>query len=422
MMDDMSAHQSVAAALDAADPLSTFADRFSPGPDGVIYLDGNSLGRPPKAVQAAVRDLMEREWPTDLIQGWDRWIDLPTAAGDLLGEAVLGARPGEVLVCDSTSVNLYKLAAAALDAAPAGRRVLITDNDNFPTDRYILEGIAHSAGARFQLIDTDIDEGVDPGVIADAIGDDTALVCLSHVAYRSGALADMRAVTEIVHAAGGLVLWDLCHSAGSVDIDLTGDGVDLAVGCTYKYLNAGPGAPAFLYVRRELQQRLRQPIWGWFSQADQFAMGQEYRPHDGINRFAVGTPSIPGVVAVKAAVELVAEAGIAAIRAKSLQMVAHAHALCEEQLAPLGFRVATPTDPQRRGGHLTLHHERAWQISQAMRKANVIPDYRAPDRIRLGFAPLYNSFSDIDEAVERIATIVRTEAHLSFSAQPSRVT
>lgn len=300
--------------------------------------------------------------------------------------------------------------------------MLITDNDNFPTDRYILEGIAQAAGARFQLIDTDIDEGVDPAVIADAIGEDTALVCLSHVAYRSGALADMRAVTEVVHAAGGLVLWDLCHSAGSVDIDLTGDGVDLAVGCTYKYLNAGPGSPAFLYVRRELQQRLRQPIWGWFSQADQFAMGQRYRPHDGINRFAVGTPSIPGVVAVQAATELVAEAGIAAIRAKSLQMVAHAHALCEERLSPLGFRVATPADPQRRGGHLTLHHDQAWQISQAMRKADVIPDYRAPDRIRLGFAPLYNSFSEIDEAVDRIASIVRTEAHLSFSAQPSRVT
>ena len=411
-----------AAVLDASDPLAAFADRFDLGGDDTIYWDGNSLGRPPRAVQAAVGDLVNREWPEDLIRGWDRWIDLPGEVGDLLAATVLGARTGEVLVADSTSVNLYKLAAAALAAAPPDRRVLVTDDDNFPTDRYILQGIAEAAGGRLQLIHTDIDNGVSPEAVAAAVGPETALVCLSHVAYRSGALADMAAITEVVHRAGALVLWDLCHSAGVVDVRLSECNADLAVGCTYKYLNAGPGSPAFLYVRSDLQDRLRQPIWGWFSQSDQFAMGQRYRPQAGIGRFATGTPPIVGIVAVEAAARLIAEAGIDAIREKSRLMVDRAEELARIHLLPLGFELATPRRSQHRGGHLTVRHPQAWQISQAMRDARVIPDYRAPERIRLGFAPLYNSFSDIDEGIGRIVDIVAGRTHERYPAEPGRVT
>ena len=421
MMERMSTDDA-ATKLDAADPLAAFAERFHPMHDDVIYLDGNSLGRPPLDVQAAVDNLTHREWPHDLIRGWDRWINLPGDVGDLLARTVLGARPGETLVADSTSVNLYKLAAAALAAAPAERRVLVTDDDNFPTDRYILQGIAEAAGGRLRLIHTDIDAGVTVDAVADAVGPDTALVCLSHVAYRSGALADMAAVTDIVQRAGALMLWDLCHSAGVVDVDLTGCNVDLAVGCSYKYLNAGPGAPAFLYVRSDLQERLRQPIWGWFSQTDQFAMDAEYRPQAGIGRFAVGTPPVMGLVAVEAAVRLIGEAGIDAIRDKSRLMVHHATRLAERHLVPLGFELASPLDPQRRGGHLTLRHERAWQISQAMRDAAVIPDYREPQRIRLGFAPLYNSYADIETAVDRMVDIVARGRHLDYPAEATGVT
>lgn len=421
MIDGMSTVDS-AATLDASDPLAPFADRFRSDDEGVIYLDGNSLGRPPYAVQAAIGDLINREWPNDLIRGWNRWMDLPTEVGDLLASTVLGARPGEVLVADSTSVNLYKLAAAALSAAPKERRVLVTDDDNFPTDRYILQGIAEAGGGKLRVIHTDVNEGVDPDAVAEAVGPDTALVCLSHVAYRSGALADMAAITDSVHRAGALMLWDLCHSVGVVDIDLSQCDVDLAVGCTYKYLNAGPGSPAFLYVRSDLQDRLRQPIWGWFSQTDQFAMAQPYRPRTGVGRFAVGTPPVMGVVAVEAALQLVAEAGIEMIRQKSRRMVDRADELAREHLLPLGFELATPGESHRRGGHLTLRHERAWQISQAMRDARVIPDYREPERIRLGFAPLYNSYADIDEGIGRIAGIVAERTHERYPEEPGRVT
>ncbi|MGH8878132.1 MAG: kynureninase, partial [Stackebrandtia sp.] len=378
------------AELDAGDTLAPFRSEFAHDSDGVIYLDGNSLGRPPRAVAEAVERVVNSEWREELIRGWDHWVDLPAETGDALATAVLGARPGEVLVCDSTSVNLYKLAAAALAAAPPERRVLVTDDDNFPTDRYILAGLAEQYGGELRIVHTDIDAGVDVEAVAAAVSSDTALVCLSHVSYRSGAIADMAAVTARVHRAGALMLWDLCHSAGAVPVDLTSCDVDLAVGCTYKYLNAGPGAPAFLYVREELRDRLRQPLWGWFSQADQFAMGADYSPKDDIGRFAVGTPPVIGVAAVAAAVSVTERAGLEALRAKSLRLGEYAIALFDAWLAPLGFALASPRDAHRRGGHVTLAHPEAWRIGQAMRASGVIPDYREPDRLRLGFAPLYN--------------------------------
>ena len=420
MVTDIDAHTDPAT-LDAADPLRHYKQRFVPDADAVVYLDGNSLGRPPHSVREAVGRVLDDEWPHALVRGWDTWIDLPRTAGDRLAAGVVGARPGEVLVADSTSLNLYKLAGAALALDP-NRTVLVTDDDNFPTDRYVLEGLAHHHGGTLRMIHTDIDGGVDPAAVAAAIGDDTAVVCLSQVAYRSGALADMAAITALVHDAGALMLWDLCHSAGVLPVDLAGTGADLAVGCTYKYLNAGPGAPAFLYVREDLQTRLHQPIWGWFSQSDQFEMGPSYRPVPDIGRFSVGTPHIMGVAAVDAAVTVTAEAGIEAIRTKSLLLGRYATALFDERLADAGFRFASPRDPEARGGHITLEHPDAWQIAQAMRAEGVIPDYRSPNRIRLGFAPLYNSFTDVDIAMDRIAGIVASGTHHRFPAEQGRVT
>ena len=302
--------RSRAADLDAADPLAGFRDRFAPLDPGLIYLDGNSLGMLPAVTARRLADVIRQDWGTTLIRSWAHWMDLPGQVGDLLGEHLLGAGPGQVTVCDSTTVNLYKLACAAVDARP-GRPVLVTDDDNFPTDRYVLAGIAARSGGQLRLIRTDPDQGIRPDDVRAAIGPDTALVCLSHVAYRSGALADMAAITRLAHEAGALVLWDLCHSAGSVPVDLDGCGADLAVGCTYKYLNAGPGAPAFLYVRRGIQDQLTQPIQGWFGQQDQFMMGPRYEPAPGIARFSTGTPNIPGTVAVQEGTRLLAEAGIA---------------------------------------------------------------------------------------------------------------
>src|SRR5262245_19671106 len=258
--------------LDSADPLARLRDEFVDDDPELIYLDGNSLGRLPKATRERLAEVAAGEWGRGLIRSWSDWIDRPARVGDLLGTELLGAAPGQVVVSDSTTVNLYKLAVAALDARP-DRHVIATDDDNFPTDRYVLEGLAAQRGLVLRMIHADIDQGLSPAAMRAAVDGDTALVCLSHVAYRSGALLDMAEINEFAHERGALVLRDLCHAAGAVPIELDASGTDLAVGCSYKYLNAGPGAPAFLYVRRTAQAAMRQPIWGWFGQHDQFEMG-----------------------------------------------------------------------------------------------------------------------------------------------------
>jgi len=314
-------------------------------------------------------------------------------------------------------VNLYKLAWAALDSRP-GRPVLVTDDDNFPTDRYVLGGIAARSGGQLRMIRADMDQGIRPGDVRDAIGPDTALVCLSHVAYRSGALADMGAITRLVHEAGALVLWDLCHSAGSVPVDLDACGADLAVGCTYKYLNAGPGAPAFLYVRQDLQDQLTQPIQGWFGQQDQFTMGPRYEPAPGIARFTTGTPNIPGTVAVREGARLLAEAGIQALRDKGIRLTSYLIELADAWLAPLGCVLASPRDPARRGSHVCLHHPEAGRLSQALTRAGVIGDLRTPDRLRLGPAPITTRFTDVWDALDTLRTILETKACADIPAAP----
>ncbi|MGH9062613.1 MAG: kynureninase [Acidimicrobiales bacterium] len=395
-----------AAALDDEDPLAGFRDLFVVPDPGLVYLDGNSLGRLPRRTVERLARVVEEEWGGGLIGSWGHWQRLPREVGDLVGEGLLGARPGEVLVSDSTSVNLYKLAMAAVDARP-GRSVIVTDNDNFPTDRYILEGIARQRGLELRLVATDIDRGLDLDAVAEAMGPDVALASFSHVAYRSGALSDMAAVTGLAHEAGALVLWDLCHSVGAVPVDLAGAGADLAVGCTYKYLNAGPGAPAFLYVSAALGPELRQPIWGWFGRRDPFAMGQGYEPMEGIGRFLVGSPSVLGLCAVEEGARMVVEAGIERVRAKGVALTRYLVELADAWLAPLGLALASPRDPARRGSHVSLRHPDAEGLVDALAKrCSVVADHRTPERVRLGPSPLSTSFSELREGMERLRGLV----------------
>ena len=410
-----------AAALDAADPLAGFRDRFAEPEPGLVYLDGNSLGRPPLATEARLRDVVDVEWAGGLVRSWEHWIDLPSLVGDEIAAALLGAHPGEVAVSDSTTVNLYKLAAAALDARP-GRRVIVTDDDNFPTDRYVLSGLAAARGLTLRLLSPDPVEGLTTAEVAAALDADVALVCLSHVAYRSGALADLAAVTAAAHDAGALVLWDLCHSVGAVPVGLAAAGADLAVGCTYKYLNAGPGAPAFLYVRRDLQGSLRQPVWGWFGQRDLFTMGPAYDPEPDIRRFLAGTPSVLGAVAVQEGVRLLAEAGLDRLRAKGVALTSYVVSLADAWLVPLGFSLASPRDPARRGSHVTLRHPEALRICRALTAdAGVLPDFRGPDRVRLGPAPVATRFTEVWDALDRLRRLVAAGEHLRHSAEPGRI-
>jgi kynureninase len=406
---------------DAADPLAAFRDRFAWDDPSLIYLDGNSLGMLPLATADRIADVVRRQWGGGLVRSWRDWVDLPARAGDLLGGRLLGAAPGQVLVCDSTTVNLYKLARAALDARP-GRRAVVTGDDNFPTDRYVLAGVAAERGAELRLLPTDMDTGVTAGSLAAVLDDDVALVSLSHVAYRSGALADMAALTELVHGRGALVLWDLCHAAGAVPVELDASGADLAVGCTYKYLNAGPGAPAFLYVSAALQERLRQPVQGWFGQRDQFEMGPAYDPVPGIGRFAAGTPDIIGTAAVEEGARLLGEAGIGRLREKGIRLTGYLIGLADAWLAPLGFELASPRDPARRGSHVTLRHPEAWRICQALIQAGVIGDYRTPDRLRLGPVPVTTRYTDVWDAVAAIRRVTEDKVYESFPAGRARVT
>ena len=410
-----------AEALDRSDVLREFRGRFLES-DDVIYLDGNSLGRPSADSLDRLNDVVRNEWGRGLIRSWEQWISWPGSVGDLLGSSLLGAAPGQVAISDSTSVNLYKLASAALDLQPS-RRTIVTDTGNFPTDRYIFEGLAATRGLRLVELDADPVQGVSVADVASVVDDDTALVSLSHVDYRSGALADMAGITSAAHGVGALVLWDLCHSVGAVPISLDSASVDFAVGCTYKYLNAGPGAPAFLYVRSDLQARAMQPIWGWFGQQAQFEMGARYEPVEGIERFLVGSAPILGIALVEQGVRLLAEAGIERLRAKGIALTSFLIELADSWLAPLGFEVATPRDPSRRGSHVSLRHPEADRISVALiEQARVIPDFRRPDLVRLGLSPLTTSFADVYEAMLRLRDLVSSGRHLKMDLRARRVT
>ncbi len=410
---------------DAADELAGFRARFAgtddDSPGRLLYLDGNSLGRMPRDTPSAVARVVEQEWAAGLVGSWASWIGLAGQVGDRLAEGVLGARTGEVLVGDSTTVNLYKLLHAAIDARP-GRDVVLCCADDFPTDRYVAAGVARARGLELREVPAHIDDGLDPEVLAAALDERVAVLVLSHVAYRSGALVDLPAVTRLARSAGALVVWDLSHAVGSVPVELSAAQADLAVGCTYKYLNGGPGAPAFLYVRRELQESLRSPIAGWFGARDQFDMGPVYEPAEGVERFGAGTPPVLGLAAVDVGAGIVAEAGVGRLAAKSRALTALVVDLAEAWLAPHGVALASPRDPAARGGHVTLAHPQAWQLTQALLERGVVPDFRTPDRVRLGPAPLYTRFVDVWDAMERFRELLTTGAHERYPEQRARVT
>jgi len=392
--------------LDAEDPLAHLPRQFVRDDPDLVYLDGNSLGMLPRRTRDRLADFVSREWGAEGVRGWHHWFDLPASVGDRVGSGLLGSAPGQVLVTDSITVNLYKLASAALRHDPS-RTVIVGDARNFPTDRYVLEGVAAEHGGTVRWIESDPVEGVSVDQVAAALAADVAFVELQHVDYRSSVIADVPAITEVVHDAGALVLWDLAHSAGSVSVELDAWQVDLAVGCTYKYLNAGPGAPGFLYVRRGLQGRLDNPIRGWWAQPDPFAMDAAFSPATDISRFLTGTQSVAGLSAVDESAAMLIEVGIDALRRRSVALVTYLVELATARLVPLGMSLRSPSDAARRGGHVVLSHPDAAQIGAALvTRKNVVPDVRPPDLIRLSPAPATSSFLEVWEGVDRIAALV----------------
>ncbi len=391
------------AVLDAADDLAGHRARFVGASSPIVYFDGNSLGRPLVASAKRLSRFVTEDWGGRLIRGWDeQWMDMPTSLGDRLGGLLLGAAPGQTAIGDSTTVWLYKLMRAAVDhqqRADPARTEIVIDTDNFPTDRYLAEGIAAERGLTLRWIEPDPSGGVTPELLSEAVGGATALVVLSHVAYKSAFLADGPALTRIAHDAGALVLWDLSHSAGVVPVDLDDWDADLAVGCSYKYLNGGPGAPAFGYVAARLHGELTQPIQGWMGARDPFTMGPRYEPAAGIRGFISGTPAIVGMLAMQDMLDLIEKAGIDAVRAKSLALTAYALELADAWLAPLGVTVVSPREGSRRGGHVTLEHPRSREVVKALWKLDVIPDYREPDGMRIGLSPLSTSFEEVHEGL-----------------------
>ncbi|WP_439565967.1 kynureninase [Microcella sp.] len=395
-----------ARALDLADPLGSFAEQFEPAVGVTAYLDGNSLGRPVRGTGERIAQFVAEQWGTRLIRSWDEnWMELPFILGDTIARVALGAAAGQTVVADSTTVLLYKLISAAVADVPAGSRILI-ERGNFPTDRFVVEGVAAARGLAIDWIDADPIDGVAPDDVAAALTPETAVVVLSHVDYRSGALADMRAITRIVKAADSLMVWDLSHSAGVIPMELDAWGVDLAVGCTYKYLNGGPGAPAFAYVRADLQDRLEQPIWGWMGAAHVFAMGPNYRPGGGMRRFVSGTPPVVGMLAMQGMLGLIDRAGIDAVRAKSRTLTDFAVDVHDALLAPRGIELLSPRASARRGSHITVGHPSFREVTQTLWAHGVIPDFRAPNGLRLGLSPLSTTFVETLRGLQALCDAV----------------
>ncbi len=424
----------IANELDDQDPLRAFKSEFIITDPSVCYLDGNSLGRLPKKTVDEVNSFLLNEWGPELVDGWSHWIDQAQPAGDLLARAVLGAGEGQTLVCDTTSVNFYQLCVAAIKARP-GRKTVIIDSSNFPTDRYVLAGIAEAMGLNLVTLNTDgsgvpgavpIDsefERVTAEALAPHLNEDVALVTLQAINYRSGARQNLREITDLVREHGGLVVWDASHAAGSIQLDFEKNGVDLAVGCTYKYGNSGPGSPAWLFVSKRIQKELRVPIQGWFAQDLQFEMGPEFDPTDSIRRFQIASPSIIGIRAVEVAFEMIERAGIASIEKKAATGTDMMISLFRQWLQPLGFELATPEEHFLRGGHIILTHPEAKQIAYAMRKiSKVIPDYREPNAIRLAISPLATSYREVFDGFERLRDLVVSGDYKNLAQDGNRVT
>jgi kynureninase len=389
-------------ALDRADPLRPFRARFAL-PQGVIYLDGNSLGAMPVAAGERVTQALS-QWSGDLISGWNihGWIDLHERVGAKIGR-LIGAEGGETIAGDSTSINLFKLLAAALQLNPA-RRVILSERDNFPTDLYMAEGLIRHLGQGHEL------RLVAPDEIADAIDDDVAVVMLTHVNYRTGRMYDMAALTAAAQAKGAMAIWDLAHSAGAVPVDLSAAHADFALGCGYKFLNGGPGAPAFLYAAKRHHAAIQPVLTGWFGHAAPFAFEPSWRPAGGIVKLAVGTPPILSLAALEAGVDLMLEASMTELRRKSLRQAEIFAALMAQEVAGFGFQSASPDDPAQRGSQLCFQHENGWPIMRALISRNVIGDFRAPGILRFGFTPLYLGFAELWDAVATLRDIMTTKS------------
>lgn len=401
-----------AAELDARDPLAACREEFLPAEGLVAYLDGNSLGRPLRATAERMEHLVRHNWGTRLIRSWDeQWMELPLRLGDRIGQVCLGAAPGQTVVGDSTTVMLYKLLRAAVAAAGPQRPEVVLDTENFPTDRYVAEGIAAETGAELVWLEPDPAKGVTPELVAGALTDRTGAVLLSHVAYKSAWVADLPAITALAHDAGSLVLWDLCHSVGVLPSDLDAHQVDLAVGCSYKFLGGGPGAPAFGYVATRHQERLRQPIQGWMGHAEPFAMGPGYRPGAGMRAFVSGTPSVLGMAGIEDTVDLIERVGLDRVRAKASALGRFVIDGVDEVLADHGVRVVSPREDSRRGGHVTIGHPRSRELTRDLWAQDVIPDFREPDGIRLGLSPLSTSFTEVADALTRIEALLDRPGH-----------
>ena len=410
---------------DREDQLGSYREQFIIADPELIYLDGNSLGRMPKDVIARMDRAVKEEWGERLIRGWNEgWWEAPRRIGELIAP-LIGAAPGQVVVGDQTSVNLFKLAMAALKLRPTRRRI-VTDTLNFPSDLYVLQGIVDVLDRGHEIIRIDsTDNDITPNLAAleAAIDEQTAVVTLSHVTFKSGYLYDMQHITDLAHRNGALVVWDLSHSAGAVPVELDQRDADFAVGCTYKYLNGGPGSPAFLYVNKRLQEQAVSPIRGWWGQRKPFAFDLNYEPEDGVQRFLSGTAPMLSMIALEAALKPICEAGMARLRGKSIGLTQYAIELADAWLAPLGFALGSPRDAQLRGSHVSLRHPEGYRINRALiDEMNVIPDFREPDNLRLGFAPLYTSYADVWEGMDRIRRVVAEERFAQYPAQRTVVT
>ena len=450
-MTSFNSSHSFALELDQQDPLASYREQFVITDPNLIYLDGNSLGRMPKAAAARAKQVVDEEWGGDLIRGWNKgWWDAPARVGDKIGQ-LIGAAPGQAMVSDTTSINLFKLAMAALTYQPEKKRI-ITDTLNFPSDLYILQGcvqllspaapraertlsegeveVEAGRAARdegeykiIRITSRDNDITPDLAQLESRIDNNTALVTLSHVTFKSGYIYDMRQITELAHRKGALVLWDLSHSVGALPIALDACNVDLAIGCTYKYLNAGPGAPAFLYVNQHIQERLSSPIWGWWGQTKPFDFGLDYSPAPGAQRFLAGTQPMISLLTIETSLDAFFQAGMEAIRAKSVLMTNYAAYLTDNLLAPFGFSLGSPRDSAQRGSHISIRHMDGYRINRALiEEVNVIPDFREPDNIRLGFAPLYTSFGEIWEGFDRIKQVMQEKRYEKYTRQKLTVT
>ena len=442
-MNNFSPSLDFAKQLDSQDPLASFRDLFLITDPDLIYLDGNSLGRMPKAAAERAKQIVNQEWGAYLIRGWNKgWWEAPARVGDKIGQ-LIGAAPGQTLVSDTTSINLFKLATAALTLQPNRKRI-ITDTFNFPSDLYILQGIKNLLDAespspfqregrgegqrttqyeilRISSLDNDITP--DLAALETAINEDTALITLSHVVFKSGYIYDMRRITDLAHSKGALVLWDLCHAVGAIPIALDDCNADLAIGCTYKYLNGGPGSPAFLYVNKKIQEKLSSPIWGWWGQNKPFDFNLDYEPAAGAGRFLAGTQPMLSLLTMETALEPTLQAGMDAIRKKSIVMTNYASFLTDAWLAPFGFSLGSPRDSAIRGSHISIRHPDGYRINRALiEEMNVIPDFRAPDNLRLGFSSLYTSFAEIWQGFDRIKRVMEEKRYEKYPQQKLMVT